>query len=97
MPTLTIKIPLFEPTKIKHEMYRNMSSIFSEACNLAIQIKRDHASFKASDIDKMIGHFHLPTTLIQEARKLAVSRFDDWKKHQKTKGFPSFRKNIYSF
>jgi putative transposase len=94
MSTLTIKIPLFEPTTLKSEMYENMRNHFSEACNLAIETKKNNPNFKASDIDKAIGHVELPSTLIQEARKIAVSRYQDWEKNQKTKGFPKFRNNI---
>lgn len=94
MPTLSIKIPLFEPTKAKHKMYEIMREHFSDACNFAIQLKKLQTNLKASEIDKKLSHFHLPTTLMQEARKLAISRFRDWKKNQKTKGFPSFRKKI---
>ncbi|MUK89179.1 hypothetical protein GMD78_12425 [Ornithinibacillus sp. L9] len=36
----------------------------------------------------------MPTTLIQEARKLAISRYQDWNKNKKIKGFPKFRKRI---
>lgn len=94
MPTISIKIPLFEPTKTKSEMYEFMRSEFSNACNVAVQTKREEPKLKASELDKRIGHFELPTTLKQEARKLAFSRYSDWKKNKKTKGFPSFRKKI---
>ncbi|WP_423407889.1 RNA-guided endonuclease InsQ/TnpB family protein [Heyndrickxia sp. MSNUG] len=94
MPTLTIKIPLFEPTNVKKEMYETMRSNFSDACNQAIQLKKDDSKMKASEIDKQLGHFLLPSTLVQEARKLAVSRYQDWNKNKKTKGFPRFKKKI---
>lgn len=94
MPTISIKIPLFEPTNAKCEMYEIMLENFSSACNLAMQEKKADPKQKASEIDKKLSLFHLPTTLIQEARKLAVSRFQDWKKHKKTKGFPTFRNKI---
>ncbi|WP_281349707.1 hypothetical protein [Ornithinibacillus caprae] len=41
MPTLSIKMPLFEPTNIKQEMYETMQHRFSESCNLAINIKKE--------------------------------------------------------
>jgi putative transposase len=94
MATISIKIPLFEPTKTKLEMYKKMQMDFSNACNLAIQTKKENSKLKASEIDKVLGHLKLPTTLIQEARKLAVSRFQDWDKNKKTKGFPKFRNKI---
>lgn len=71
-----------------------MQNRFSLACNEAVQTKRDHPKLKASEIDASLKHIHLPSTLIQEARKLAVSRYQDWKKQKTKKGFPSFRKNI---
>jgi putative transposase len=94
MPTISIRIPLFEPTKAKREMYEEMQRNFSNASNLAIQIKNENSKLKASEIDKKLSHFRLPTTLIQEARKLAASRFQDWNKNKKTKGFPKFRNKI---
>ncbi|MUK87857.1 hypothetical protein GMD78_05520 [Ornithinibacillus sp. L9] len=94
MPTLSIKMPLFEPTNIKQEMYETMQHRFSESSNLAINIKKETPKLKASEIDAKISHTGLPTTLIQEARKLAVSRYQDWNKNKKIKGFPRFRKRI---
>jgi putative transposase len=45
-------------------------------------------------IDQHLSSIELPSTLIQEARKLAWSCYQDWNKNRNTKGFPSFRKNI---
>lgn len=94
MTTIAIKLPLFEPTKMKQDMYKEMRSNFSQACNQAITYKKENSQLKASDIDQLIGTIALPSTLHQEARKLALSRYQDWKKNEKTKGFPSFRENI---
>ncbi|MEJ1517687.1 transposase [Bacillus cereus] len=94
MPTITVKIPLYEPTKAKQEMYETMQRNFSIACNDTLDLKRNHPNLKASEIDNKLSHIQLPSTLIQESRKLGISRFQDWKKNQKTKGFPSFRKRI---
>lgn len=94
MPVLTIKIPLFEPTNTKLDMYNTMQQRFSEACNQGLQLKRDEPKRKASEIDRLLGHIVLPSTLVQEARKLAVSRFQDWRKHVKNKGFPSFKRKL---
>ncbi|WP_240378205.1 hypothetical protein [Bacillus piscicola] len=94
MPTISIKMPLYKPTNIKTEMYEQMQCSFSEAANLAIQTKQAEPKLKASELDKKLSHIALPTTTIQEARKLAVSHYQDWKKNHKTKGFPSFRKKI---
>lgn len=94
MPTLSIKIPLFEPTNTKCDMYKNMQNLFSIACNEAVQNKKDHPKLNASEIDTSLKHINLPSTLKQEARKLALSRYADWNKHKKIKGFPVFRKNI---
>lgn len=94
MSTITIKLPLFQPTQTKMEMYREMRTHFSKACNDVLTYKIENPKLKASDLDKKIGSIPLPSTLHQEARKLAVSRFKDWKKNKKTKGFPSFREKI---
>lgn len=94
MPALTIKLPLYKPTKKKSEMYQQIRAYFSEACNLAVQVKKEEPRFKPSEVDKKLSHIGLPSTLIQEARKLAISRYQDWKKTNKVKGFPSFRKPI---
>ncbi len=71
-----------------------MRSNFSQACNQVLTYKKENPKLKASDIDPLIGSISLPSTLQQEARKLALSRYQDWKKNQKTKGFPSFREKI---
>jgi IS605 OrfB family transposase len=94
MPTITIKLPLFQPTKAKESMYESMQQNFSEACNMAIQYKKEDPKLTKAELDKKLASVELPSTLIQEARKLALSRYQDWKKNQKTKGFPSFRRRI---
>ncbi|WP_199614162.1 RNA-guided endonuclease InsQ/TnpB family protein [Paenibacillus alkalitolerans] len=94
MNTITIKLPLYEPTNIKIEMYKKMRSNFSRACNQVLAYKKEHPTVKASELDRHIHSIPLPSTLHQEARKLAVSRFNDWKKNAKTKGFPLFREKI---
>ena len=80
MPTITIKLPLFKPTKSKSSMYEAMQQNFSKACNQAIQLKKENPSLKASEVDRQLC-FELPSTLRQEARKLALSRDQDWKKN----------------
>ncbi|WP_047155400.1 RNA-guided endonuclease InsQ/TnpB family protein [Aneurinibacillus tyrosinisolvens] len=94
MPTLSIKLPLFEPTKTKEEMYETMRSRFSLACNKVLELKKDNPKLKKSEIDRLLSEIELPSTLHQEARKLALSRYQDWKKNKKTKGFPSFKEKI---
>ncbi|RNF39098.1 RNA-guided endonuclease InsQ/TnpB family protein [Planococcus salinus] len=94
MPILSIKLPLFEPTHAKIHLYEDMRASFSEACNVAIRVKRENPESKASEIDRTLAPIQLPSTLRQEARKLACSRYADWKKHTKTKGFPQFRQKI---
>ncbi|WP_445505427.1 RNA-guided endonuclease InsQ/TnpB family protein [Niallia sp. 03091] len=94
MPTITIKLPLFQPTNVKEKMYETMQQNFSEACNIAIQYKKEHPAVTKSELDKRLAPIELPSTLIQEARKLALSRYEDWKQNEKTKGFPSFRGRI---
>lgn len=75
-------------------MYEKMRTVFSESSNAAIQLKRKEPKLKASEIDYQLSHVDLPKTLIQEARKLAVSCYQDWNETKKTKGFPSFKKKI---
>lgn len=94
MITITIKLPLFEPTIIKQDMYKEMRSNFSKACNQTLIYKKENPKLKASDIDQLIGSVPLPSTLQQEARKLALSRYQDWKKNQRSKGFPVFREKM---
>ena len=90
--TMTIKLPLFKPTKAKQEMYKVMRSEFSRLLNRTLEIKRTNPKITATDIDKCLKQDSiLPTTTQQEARKLALSRYDDWKKNQKTKSFPRFK------
>ncbi|MEK4127869.1 transposase [Anoxybacillus sp. FSL W8-0382] len=90
--TMTIKLPLFEPTKLKQEMYQTMRNEFSRLLNRAVDIKRTNPKIAVTDIDKLLKQDSiLPTTTQQEARKLALSRYDDWKKNQKTKSFPRFK------
>lgn len=94
MPTITVKIPLYKLTKAKQKMYETIQQNFSVACNETLDLKQNHPNLKASEINHILSPIQLPTTLIQEARKLGMSCFQDWKKNQKTKGFPSFRKRI---
>ncbi|XEC95993.1 RNA-guided endonuclease InsQ/TnpB family protein [Paenibacillus tarimensis] len=93
MPTITIKMPLFEPSNAKQQMYGNMQQLFSSAANNVLFLKR-HYLLSISQIEQHLSHYGLPSTLVQEARKLAISRFADWRKHQKTKGFPLFKNRI---
>ncbi|WP_141430687.1 hypothetical protein, partial [Bacillus sp. 03113] len=74
MPTITIKFPLFEPTKTKSTMYETMQIDFSDSCNEVLKLKKENTKLTKSCIDKQLAHFQLPSTLIQEARKLALSR-----------------------
>ncbi|WP_161798238.1 RNA-guided endonuclease InsQ/TnpB family protein [Aneurinibacillus tyrosinisolvens] len=85
---------MFEPTKTKLEMYETMRSHFSDACNKTLELKKSNLKMKATEIDHALDGIELPSTLRQEARKLALSRYQDWKKNQKTKGFPSFKNKI---
>jgi putative transposase len=94
LPTLTIKLPLFKPTKAKESMYRCMQEGFSKACNQVLEIKKENSKVKVTEIDQALKPIGLPSTLVQEARKLALSRYQDWKANKETKGFPSFRKHI---
>ncbi|MGP7819828.1 hypothetical protein ACTXGU_22420, partial [Niallia sp. 01092] len=64
-------------------MYETMQQNFSEACNIAIQYKKEHPTVTKSELDKRLAPIELPSTLIQEARKLALSRYEDWKKNEK--------------
>lgn len=90
--TFTIKLPLFQPTKVKQEMYQTMRNEFSYLCNETLRLKHEENVKKLTEIDSLLKEQStLPTTLQQEARKLAISRYQDWKKNQKTKGFPSFK------
>ncbi|MFD0715574.1 RNA-guided endonuclease InsQ/TnpB family protein [Paenibacillus sp. GCM10027626] len=92
--TITIKLPLYRPTLVKQDMYRTMRSHFSQASNQALQYLQEVPVRKATELDRLLRSIPLPSTLLQEARKLAVSRYQDWRKHANTKGFPSFRANI---
>lgn len=94
MNTITIKLLLFQPTQTKIVMYQTMRSGFSKACNEVLAYIKENSKLKASELDQKINSIPLPSTLRQEARKLAVSRFQDWEKNQKTKGFPCFREKI---
>lgn len=76
--TITIKLPLFKPTKVKQDIYKTMRSEFSRLLNRTLEIKRTNPKIKATDIDKCLKRESiLPTTIQQEARKLALSRYDD--------------------
>lgn len=95
MPTITIKIPLNEPTQIKKIMYENMQKEFSTLCNKVVELNDADPKFTKTNIDHALKTLaSLPTTLQQEARKLALSRHIDYNKSLKTKkpkGKPSFR------
>ncbi|GAB6448018.1 hypothetical protein bcgnr5369_68700 [Bacillus cereus] len=39
VPTITVKIPLYAPTKTKQEMYEAMQQNFSIACNETLDLK----------------------------------------------------------
>jgi len=95
MPSVTImiKLPLFKPTKTKEDMYLSMQEEFSTLANHVLELKKTNPKQTKTNIDHQLKQCsQLPTTLQQEARKLALSRYQDWKKNQKTKSFPSFKK-----
>ncbi|MFD0715333.1 hypothetical protein [Paenibacillus sp. GCM10027626] len=94
LTTITIKLPLYRPTLVKQDMYKTMRSHFSQASNQALLYLQEVPVRKATELDRLLRSIPLPSTLLQEARKLAVSRYQDWRKHANTKGFPSFRANI---
>jgi putative transposase len=94
MPTLTIKLPLFEPTHAKQAMYETMRPRFSLTCNQMLGLKKENPKWTKTQMDHALSSIELPSTLRQEARKLVLSRYQDWKKNQKTKGFPQFREKI---
>ncbi|NNV06953.1 RNA-guided endonuclease TnpB family protein [Geobacillus sp. C56-T2] len=90
--TMTVKLPLFRPTHAKQEMYRTMRSEFARLLNRVLDIKRQQPALNAKDIDHLLKKESiLPSTTRQEARKLALSRYEEWEMNKTTKSFPRFK------
>ncbi|WP_445612510.1 hypothetical protein [Geobacillus sp. YF-1] len=90
--TMTVKLPLFRPTHAKQAMYRTMRSEFARLLNRVLDIKRQQPALNAKDIDHLLKKESiLPSTTRQEARKLALSRYEEWEMNKTTKSFPRFK------
>lgn len=61
MPTISIKLPLFEPAHVKTRLYEDMRSNFSEAANLALQVKQENPKLRASEVDRALSPIVFPS------------------------------------